>query len=157
MEEKGKIKSVAIVTIFILIFFAGARNSIAQKVHIVRLTRAQVIVDKTKPKEFTALLVSRGGSGGVIVTPAENPSFGNIKTLYAIEKNELPDIGIPTLETTPSGISLHVIFEDNVYNLPPDAWITFNIYQAGSTSICSYSKDSAICGCKKKYVDNKCI
>lgn len=150
-------KNLAIVTISALIFFVGARNSIAQKVHIVRLTRGQVNVDKTKPKEFTALLVSRGGSGGVIVTPAENPSFGNIKTIYAIEKKELPDIGLPTVETTPSGISLRVIFEDNVYNLPADAWITFNIYQAGSTSICSYSKDSVICGCKKKYVDNKCI
>lgn len=150
-------KNLAIVIISTLMFLAGAGNSVAQKVHIVRLTRGQVNVDKTKPKEFTALLISRGGSGGVIVTPAENPSFGNIKTIYAIEKKELPDIGLPIVEATPSGISLRVIFEDNIYNLPPDAWITFNIYQAGSTSICSYSKDSVICGCKKVYVDNKCI
>jgi hypothetical protein len=150
-------KSLAIATISILILFLVAGNAVAQKVHIVRLTRGQVNVDKTKPNEFTALLVSRGGSGGIIVTPAENPSFGDIKTIYAIEKKALPDIGLPILETTPSGISLRVIFEDNIFNLPADAWITFNIYQAGSTSICSYSKDSVICGCEKKYIDNKCI
>lgn len=150
-------KSLAIVAMSILLLFVVAGNSLAQKVHIVRLTRGEVRVDKTKPKEFTALLVSRGGSGGIVVTPAENPSFGNIKTIYAIEKKELPDIGLPTLEATPSGISLRIVFEDNIYNLPTDAWITFNIYQAGSTSICSYSKDSAICGCAKKHVDNKCI
>ncbi|MGB7293412.1 MAG: hypothetical protein WBD99_14650 [Thermodesulfobacteriota bacterium] len=150
-------RNLAIVIISTLIFLAGTGHSIAQKVHIVRLARGQVNVDKTKPKEFTALLISRGGSGGIIVTAAENPSFGDIKTIYATEKKELPDIGIPIVETTPSGISLHVIFEDNIYNLPPDAWITFNIYQAGSTSICSYSKDSVICGCEKTYVDNKCI
>jgi hypothetical protein len=150
-------KNVAIAIISTLIFLAGTGHSVAEKVHIVRLTRGQVNVDKTKPKEFTALLVSRGGSGGIVVTPAENPSFGNIKTIYAIENKELPDIGLPVADTIPSGISIHVIFEDNIHDLPADAWITFNIYQAGSTSICSYSKDSVICGCDKKYVDNKCL
>ncbi|MGB2691976.1 MAG: hypothetical protein WBB48_03240 [Thermodesulfobacteriota bacterium] len=118
-------------------------TSRAQKVHGVKLTKSQVKVEKEKPNEFTAYLLSESGSGGILVTPAENPSFGSILSLYAMEKKELPDIGYPG--GVKSGIELRVIFEDDISNLPDDAWITFNIYQAGAIGICPYNKSSVIC------------
>jgi hypothetical protein len=111
---------------------------------MVKLTKRQVIVQKERPNEFTAYLLSESGSGGILVTPAENPSYGNILSVYAKEKKELPDIGYPG--GTKSGIELRVIFEDDISNLPEDTWITFNIYQAGAIGICSYDKSSVICG-----------
>lgn len=122
-------------------------TSHAQKVHSVKLTKGQVNVEKEKPNEFTAYLLSEGGSGGILVTPAENPSFGKILSLYAKETKELPDIGYPG--GVKSGIELRVIFEDDISNLPDDAWITFNIYQAGAIGICPYNKSSVICGPEK--------
>ena len=118
-------------------------TSRAQKVHSIKLTKGQVNVEKEKPNEFTAYLLSEDGSGGILVTPAENPSFGKILSLYAKEKKELPDIGYPG--GVKSGIELRVIFEDDISNLPDDAWITFNIYQAGAIGICPYNKSSVIC------------
>ncbi len=115
----------------------------AEKVHTVKLTKSQVIVDKEKPNEFRAYLLSEDGSGGILVTPAENPSFGKILSVYAKGKKELPDIGYPG--GTKSGIELRVIFEEDISNLPEDAWITFNIYQAGAIGICPYNKSSVIC------------
>jgi len=115
----------------------------AEKVHTVKLTKGQVIVKKERPNEFTAYMLSESGSGGILVTPSENPSFGNILSVYAKEKKELPDIGYPG--GTKSGIELRVIFEDDISNLPEDAWITFNIYQAGAIGICPYNKSSVIC------------
>ena len=110
----------------------------AQKVHMVKLTKGQVIVKKERPNEFTAYLLSESGSGGILVTPAENPSYGNILSIYAKQRKELPDIGYPG--GTKSGIELRVIFEDDISNLPEDTWIIFNIYQAGAIGICSYDK-----------------
>jgi len=118
-------------------------TSRAQKVHSVKLTKGQVNVEKEKPNEFTAYLLSESGSGGILVTPAENPNFGKILSLYARERKELPDIGYPG--GVKSGIELRVIFEDDISNLPDDAWITFNIYQAGAIGICPYNKSSVIC------------
>lgn len=115
----------------------------AQKVHMVKLTKGQVIVKKERPNEFTAYLLSESGSGGILVTPAENPSYGNILSIYAKQRKELPDIGYPG--GTKSGIELRVIFEDDISNLPEDTWIIFNIYQAGAIGICSYDKSSVIC------------
>ncbi len=114
-----------------------------QKVHTVKLTKGQVIVEKEQPNEFTAYLLSESGSGGILVTPAENPSYGNILSIYAKQRKELPDIGYPG--GTKSGIELRVIFEDDISNLPEDTWIIFNIYQAGAIGICSYDKSSVIC------------
>ena len=124
------------VIIFLIVFAVlfslfGIANSYAEKVHVVRLSKAQVIVDSVKPNEFTAYLVSENGSGGVIVTPVESPKFGVIKSIYAKERNELPDIGHPA--GIKSGIELRVIFEDEIVNLPAEAWIIFNIYQSGAT------------------------
>ena len=136
-----------VVTMFILLIsfiLAWPSPSSAQKVHTVKLTKGQVIVEKDQPKEFRAYLLSESGSGGILVTPAENPSYGNILSIYAKEKKELPDIGYPG--GTKSGIELRVIFEDDISNLPNDAWITFNIYQAGAIGICPYDKSSVICG-----------
>lgn len=101
-------------------------TSRAQKVHSVKLTKCQVNVEKEKPNEFMAYMISESGSGGILVTPAENPSFGKILSLYAMERKELPDIGYPG--GVKSGIELRVIFEDNISNLTDDAWITFNVY-----------------------------
>ena len=115
----------------------------AERVHTVKLTKGQVIVQKERPNEFTAYLLSEDGSGGILVTPAENPSYGNILSIYAKERKELPDIGYPG--GAKSGIELRVIFEDDISNLPEDTWITFNIYQAGAIGICSYDKISVIC------------
>ncbi len=115
----------------------------AEKVHTVKLTKGQVIVEKEKPKEFTAYLLSESGRGGILVTPAENPSYGNILSIYAKQRKELPDIGYPG--GTKSGIELRVIFEDDISNLPEYTWIIFNIYQAGAIGICSYDKSSVIC------------
>lgn len=116
----------------------------AEKIHTVKLTKSQVIVEKEKPNEFTAYLLSEDGSGGILVTPSENPSYGNILSIYAKERKELPNIGYPG--GAKSGIELRVIFEDDISNLPGDTWITFNIYQAGAIGICSYDKISVICG-----------
>lgn len=121
----------------------GTTRSYGDKVHIVRLSKAQVIVDNDKPNEFIAYLVSENGSGGVIVTPVESPRFGIIKSIYAKERRELPDIGHPSGKK--SGIELRVVFEEEIVNLPPEAWITFNIYQSGATFICSYSIGSVVC------------
>ncbi|MEX1000139.1 MAG: hypothetical protein WD000_09340 [Thermodesulfobacteriota bacterium] len=125
----------------------------AEKVHTVKLTKGQVIVKKERPNEFTAYMLSESGSGGILVTPSENPSFGNILSVYAKEKKELPDIGYPG--GTKSGIELRVIFEDDISNLPEDAWITFNIYQSGAIGICSYNKSSVICGPEKQSMNNQ--
>ncbi|MBI2487710.1 MAG: hypothetical protein HYW01_12355 [Deltaproteobacteria bacterium] len=141
----------------LIVFLIGSNQSLAQKVHTVKLTRGQVKVEKEKPNEFVALLLSEGGTGGVIVTPEESPSFGYISSIYAKEKKELPNLGYPTPESVPSGIEIHVIFESNIYDLPGDAWITFNIYQWGAITICPYSKNSVICGCSKKYLNNRCV
>jgi hypothetical protein len=129
----------------------------AQEVHTVKLTRGQVRVEKTNPNEFVALLLSEGGTGGIIVTPEESHGFGYIRSIYAKEKKELPNLGYPTLGNIPSGIELRMVFESNVYDLPPDAWITFNIYQWGAVGICPYGEGSVICGCSKRYLDNKCV
>jgi len=130
--------------LLISFILAWPSSSSAQKVHTVKLTKGQVIVEKDQPKEFTAYLLSESGRGGILVTPAENPSYGNILSIYAKEKKELPDIGYPG--GTKSGIELRVIFEDNISNLPEETWITFNIYQAGAIGICPYDKSSVICG-----------
>jgi hypothetical protein len=125
----------------------------AEKVHTVKLTKGQVIVKKERPNEFTAYMLSESGSGGILVTPSENPSFGNILSVYAKEKKELPDIGYPG--GTKSGIELRVILEDDISNLPEDAWITFNIYQSGAIGICPYNKSSVICGPEKQSMNNQ--
>jgi len=125
----------------------------AEIVHIVKLTKGQVIVEKERPNEFTAYLLSESGSGGILVTPAENPSFGNLVSIYAKERKELPAIGYPG--ATKSGIELRVIFEDDISNLPDDTWITFNIYQAGAIGICPYNKSSVICDPGKKSMNNQ--
>jgi len=138
---------ILVVTMSILLIsfiLAWPSPSSAQKVHTVKLTKGQVIVEKDQPKEFTAYLLSESGRGGILVTPAENPSYGNILSIYAKEKKELPDIGYPG--GTKSGIELRVIFEDDISNLPEETWITFNIYQAGAIGICPYDKSSVICG-----------
>jgi len=129
--------------LLISFILAWPSPSSAQKVHTVKLTKGQVIVEKDQPKEFRAYLLSESGSGGILVTPAENPSYGNILSVYAKERKKLPDIGYPG--GTKSGIELRVIFEDDISNLPDDAWITFNIYQAGAIGICPYNKSSVIC------------
>jgi hypothetical protein len=125
----------------------------AEKVHTVKLTKGQVIVKKERPNEFTAYLLSESGSGGILVTPSENSSYGKILSVYAKERKELPDIGYPG--GTKSGIELRVIFEDDISNLPEDAWITFNIYQSGAIGICSYNKSSVICGPEKQSMNNQ--
>ncbi len=136
---------VATMSILLISFIlAWPSPSHAQKVHTVKLAKGQVIVEKEKPNEFTAYLLSEGGSGGILVTPSENPSFGKILSLYAKERKELPEIGYPG--GVKSGIELRVIFEGDISNFPEDAWITFNIYQAGSIGICPYDKSSVICG-----------
>jgi len=133
--------------VLILSMLALPGTSRAWKVHTVKLTKGQVIVEKEKPKQFTAYLLSEDGRGGILVTPAENRSFGNIVSVYAKERKELPEIGYPG--GTKSGIELRVIFENDISNLPEDAWITFNIYQAGAIGICPYNKSSVICGPEK--------
>jgi len=125
----------------------------AEKVHTVKLTKGQVIVEKERPNEFTAYMLSESGSGGILVTPSENPSFGNLVSIYAKERKELPEIGYPG--ATKSGIELRVIFEDDISNLPDDTWITFNIYQAGAIGICPYNKSSVICDPGKKSMNNQ--
>ena len=139
--NKRVIKFLPVFVVLLLVF--GTARSYAEKVHIVRLSKSQVIVDSDKPNEFTAYLVSEGGSGGVIVTPAESPKFGVIKSIYAKERKELPDIGHPSGKK--SGIEIRVVFEGEIVHLPPEAWITFNIYQSGATFICSYSIGSVVC------------
>jgi hypothetical protein len=144
----------ATVSILLISFIlAWPSPSGAEKVHTVKLTKGQVIVEKERPKEFTAYLLSESGSGGILVTPAENPSYGNILSVYAKEKKELPDIGYPG--GAKSGIELRVIFEDDISNLPEDAWITFNIYQSGAIGICPYNKSSVICGPEKQSMNNQ--
>ena len=126
-----------------LLTLIGTEYASAEKVHLVRINKSQVIIDKEKPNEFTAYLVSENGSGGVIVTPAESPKFGVIKSIYAKERKELPDIGHPA--GMKSGIELRVIFEDEIINLPSEAWVIFNVYQAGATEICAHSSGSIFC------------
>jgi len=58
----------------------------AEKVHTVKLTKGQVIVEKERPNEFTAYMLSESGSGGILVTPSENPSFGK----KGASRNRLP-------------------------------------------------------------------
>ncbi len=128
---------------FALFSMLGAVRSYAEKVHVVRLNKSHGIVDKERPNEFTAYLVSENGSGGVIVTPVESPKFGIIKSIYAKERKELPDIGHPGGKK--SGIELRVIFEDDIVDLPPETWITLNIYQSGATEICTHSMGSIVC------------
>jgi hypothetical protein len=118
-------------------------DSYAEKIHAVRINKAQVIVDGDKRNELTAYLVSENGSGGVIVTSVESPKFGVIKSICAKEKRELLDIGHHAGKK--SGIELRVIFEDEIVNLPPEAWITFNIYQSSATEICTHSVGSIFC------------
>ncbi len=134
------------VTLFAFTFFSvlGVQHTYAEKVHVVRLNKSHGIVDKERPNELTAYLVSENGSGGVIVTPVESPKFGIIRTIYAKEKKELPDIGHPG--GIKSGIELRIVFEDSMVDLPPEAWITLNIYQSGATEICTYSMGSIVCG-----------
>jgi hypothetical protein len=141
----------------LIVFLIGSNQTAAQKVHTVKLARGQVKVEKAKPNEFVALLLSEGGTGGVIATPEESSNFGYISSLYAKEKAELPNLGYPNPDSVPSGIELQVIFESNVYDLPGDAWITFNIYQWGAITICPYSKESLICGCSKKFLNDGCV
>ena len=138
-----RILVVAIFIVLISSILVLPITSSAQKVHTVKLTKGQVIVDKEKPNEFTAYLLSEGGRGGILVTPSENPNFGNIIAIYAKERKELPEIGYPG--GVKSGIELEVIFDRDISNLPNEAWITFNIYQAGAIGICSYDKSSVIC------------
>ncbi len=138
-----RILVVGIFTVLISSILALPVTSSAQKVHTVKLTKGQVIVDKEKPNKFTAYLLSEGGRGGILVTPSENPYFGDIITIYARERRELPEIGYPG--GAKSGIELEVIFDRDISNLPNEAWITFNIYQPGAIGICSYDKSSVIC------------
>jgi hypothetical protein len=158
-SKKGgrKMRHLIIIMLACSAFLIGFNQTLAQQVHTVKLTRGQVKVERARPNEFTAVLLSEGGTGGVIVTPEENPSFAHISSIYAKEKKELPNLGYPTPGNKPTGIELRVVFESNVYDLPSDAWITFNIYQWGSVHICPYGKESVICGCSKKYLDDRCI
>ncbi|HWP90678.1 MAG TPA: hypothetical protein VNN20_00560 [Thermodesulfobacteriota bacterium] len=146
-----------IIMLAFAMYLTGSNQTLAQEVYTVKQTRGQVEVEKTKPNEFTALLLSEGRTGGVIVTPEEGPSFGHISSIYAKEKKELPSLGYPSPGKIPSGIELRVVFESNIYDLPSDAWITFNIYQWGAAGMCPYHKGSLICSCNKTYSGDRCI
>lgn len=139
-------KNCIVPIVFVLTFFFvfGSTHSYAEKVHVIRITKSHGIVNKEKPNEFKVYLVSENGSGGVMVTPAESPKFGVIKSIYAIERKVLPDIGHPG--GSKSGIEIRVVFEDSIISLPPEAWIMLNIYQSGATEICTYSMSSIVCG-----------
>lgn len=142
-------RDLVLVMLLVLTFtisFALPCVSNAQKVHVVKLTKGQVIVEDSRPKEFTVFLLSEGGRGGVLVTPSENYNFGRILSINAKERKDLPDIGYPG--GAKSGIELRVELDTDIANLPDDAWITFNIYQAGAIGICPYDKRSVICGQK---------
>lgn len=141
---KNKVYCVILVS-FIFIF-SGTISSFAEKVYTVKLNRYQLQVDENNPKEAEALLLSEGGSGGIIVTPAEKPHWGNIISLYAEEMKELPILDGLKSASVPSGIRVHLVFDHNVYSLPGDAWIKLNVFQIGATSICPYSKNSFRCG-----------
>jgi len=149
-------KNLILTLLALIVFLIGSNRSLAQEVLTVKLTRGQVKVEQTKPNELVALLLSEGGTGGIIVTPEESLSFGYISSIYAKEKKELPNLGYPTPGNMPSGIELRVVFETNIYDLPSDAWITFNIYQWGAVGMCPYHRGSVICGCSKEYLNNKC-
>ena len=152
-------RDLVLVMLLVLTFtisFALPCVSNAQKVHVVKLTKGQVIVEDSRPKEFTVFLLSEGGRGGVLgidtttfevtATPSENYNFGRILSINAKERKDLPDIGYPG--GAKSGIELRVELDTDIANLPDDAWITFNIYQAGAIGICPYDKRSVICGQK---------
>ena len=156
-EGKQEMKYFIIVMLAFTVFLISSNQSLAQEVHTVKLTRGQVKVEKAKPNEFTALLLSEGGIGGVIVTPEGDQGFGHISVIYAKEKKELPNLGYPAPGNIPSGIELRVVFESNIYDLPSDAWITFNIYQWGAVGMCPYGKGSVICVCDKTYSDDRCV
>lgn len=138
-----KLQIAYILNLILLILVFGSLDADAQKVQVVQLNKAQVVIDTEKPNEFTAYLVSENGTGGVIVTPVKSPKLGNIKTVYAKERKELSDIGHPGGKK--SGIELRFMFEDEIIGLSPEAWVTFNIFQSGATEICTYSMESIFC------------
>ena len=62
-------RDLVLVMLLVLTFtisFALPCVSNAQKVHVVKLTKGQVIVEDSRPKEFTVFLLSEGGRGGVL-------------------------------------------------------------------------------------------
>ena len=54
----------------LILALSGTVVSLADKVHTVTLKKYQLRVDKNKPNEAEALLLSEGGSGGGIVCGA---------------------------------------------------------------------------------------